>query len=246
MAALTVPSAVVHSGAMRATFFGVMVAVVLILVASATILSQLGSPPETVTPSGVAETERPTAAPEGLAGSGAAGSPGSEPTSSAEPTTGADGSADNGSPDVGLRVGQKAPALIVARLGGGTIDLAELRGGPVWVNFTASWCPTCRDELSLMERFQAALEDELTIVVVDVREDEATVTALVEDVGVTLLPFGLDEDGSVQQEWGAYALPVHYWVDGEGIVRGFVFGGAGPEQFLEGVRSVLPDAEIEL
>ncbi|HTS14647.1 MAG TPA: redoxin domain-containing protein, partial [Candidatus Sulfotelmatobacter sp.] len=51
---------------------------------------------------------------------------------------------------VGLKVGQQAPGLTVPKVGGGTVDLASLRGKPVWLAFTASWCPSCRDEMSLM------------------------------------------------------------------------------------------------
>jgi len=151
----------------------------------------------------------------------------------------------SGSPAVGLDVGDQAPPLVVDQLGGGQIDLANLRGKPIWVNFTASWCPTCRDELPLMERIGRQLGGELAIVVIDVREDEDTVASLATELALTL-PVGMDMDGQAQQAWGAFALPVHYWLDAEGQVRAFVYGGAGPEQFVEGVHSVLPDAQIEL
>jgi cytochrome c biogenesis protein CcmG/thiol:disulfide interchange protein DsbE len=151
----------------------------------------------------------------------------------------------SGSPAVGLDVGDQAPPLVVDQLGGGQIDLANLRGKPIWVNFTASWCPTCRDELPMMERIGQQLGGDLAIVVVDVREDEDTVASLATELALTL-PVGMDRDGQAQQAWGAFALPVHYWLDGDGRVRAFVYGGAGPEQFVEGVHEVLPEAEIEL
>lgn len=149
------------------------------------------------------------------------------------------------SPDVGLRVGDRAPPLVVPQLGGGRIDLERLRGKSLWVNFTATWCPPCRDELSLMERFQGALGTRITVLVIDVREPEEAIASLATELGLTL-PIGLDTDGRAQRDWGAYALPVHYWLDGEGRVRAFVYGGAGPDQFLEGVRSVVPDARVDL
>ncbi|MDQ3870086.1 MAG: TlpA family protein disulfide reductase [Chloroflexota bacterium] len=149
------------------------------------------------------------------------------------------------SPDVGLRVGDRAPALAVAQLGGGQIDLQRLRGRALWVNFTATWCPPCRDELSLLERFQGSLGTRVTVLVIDVREPEDAIASLATQLGLTL-PIGLDTDGRAQRDWGAYALPVHYWLDADGRVRGFVYGGAGPEQFLEGVRTVVPDARVDL
>jgi thiol-disulfide isomerase/thioredoxin len=144
-----------------------------------------------------------------------------------------------------LQVGSVAPPLRVARLGGGQIDTSQLAGTPLWINFTATWCPTCRDELRLLERYQAALRGKLTVVVIDVREPQEAIAALVRELGVTL-PVGLDETGSAQREWAAYVLPVHYWVDATGHVRAWVYGGAGPDQFATGLRSVLPDANVDV
>lgn len=166
---------------------------------------------------------------------------------SLSPVPSASGTAPAGSPGgsigAGLRVGDQAPALVVDRLGGGQIDRTTL-SGPLWVNFTASWCPTCRDELRLLQRFQSALGSRITILVIDVREPQDVVAALVRDVNITL-PVGLDQ-GRAERDWAAYALPVHYWLDGDGRVRGFVYGGAGPDQFLEGVRKVVPGAQVDL
>ena len=153
------------------------------------------------------------------------------------------GASPSGSLGAGLRIGDQAPALVVERLGGGRIDRSTL-AGPLWVTFTATWCPTCRDELRLLERFQSELGSRITVLVIDVREPQDVVAALVREVNLTL-PVGLDQ-GRAERDWAAYALPVHYWLDGEGRVRGFVYGGAGPEQFLEGVRKVVPGAQVDV
>ncbi len=56
------------------------------------------------------------------------------------------------------------------------------------------------------------------VVAVDVREDEAVVDAFARELAITF-PVGLDSDGTAQSDWGAYALPVHFWIDADGIVR---------------------------
>jgi cytochrome c biogenesis protein CcmG/thiol:disulfide interchange protein DsbE len=164
------------------------------------------------------------------------GSP--SPSATLSPSPSSPGSGD-------LQVGSLAPPLKVARLGGGEIDRAQLTGTPLWVNFTATWCPTCRDELRLLERYQAALKGKLTVVVIDVREPQEVIAALVRDLGVTL-PVGLDTTGAAQRDWAAYVLPLHYWVDATGHIRAWVYGGAGPEQFATGLHSVLPDANVDI
>ncbi len=141
-------------------------------------------------------------------------------------------------------VGQPAPGLSVGQLGGGTIDLTALRGKPVWVNFMATWCPSCRDELPLMNGYAARYADTgLVVVAIDVREDETTVDAFAKVVGVTF-PVGLDVNGSAQQAWRAWALPVHFWVDKDGIVRYGALGGIGPDVMAQGLAAILPGVSI--
>jgi thiol-disulfide isomerase/thioredoxin len=171
----------------------------------------------------------------------------SEPAS-AEPTISTPRPSLDASPipseEVGLAVGDRAPALRLPALGGSEIDTSVLEGRALWINFMATWCPPCIDELPMLERFQGQLEEEMTVLVVDIGESEGTVMAFMDSLGIDL-PVGLDTDGTAQRTWGAYALPVHYWIDADGRVGGFLYGGAGPEQFIEGVHSVLPDAELE-
>lgn len=177
----------------------------------------------------------PTATPAGSASNGT--SPASASAGSGEPVS-------TPIPSPGLRVGDLAPPLVLEGLSFSDIDLAQLRGGPVWVNFMASWCPPCRDELPLMGRIQRHFQDELTIVLVDVEEQPDVVAAFLDSLGATF-PTALDLDGAVAQEWGALVLPVHYWIDAEGRITAVTYGGGGPELLIEGLRSVIPGAQLE-
>ncbi len=141
-------------------------------------------------------------------------------------------------------IGEPAPPLILPLAGGGTVDLADYRGKPVWVNFMATWCPSCVDELPAMAGFGARYEDTgLVILPVDVREDEAAVAAFYKDLGLAL-PVGLDSDGKASAEWAAIALPVHFWIDEEGIVRDGALGGIGPDIMARGLQTILPGVTV--
>ncbi|HEY3523815.1 MAG TPA: redoxin domain-containing protein [Candidatus Limnocylindrales bacterium] len=143
-----------------------------------------------------------------------------------------------------LGVGEPAPALRVPQLGGGTIDLATLRGKPVWVYFMATWCPSCRDELPVMNGLAARYgKDGLVVLVVDVREDEAQVAGFTSSLNLAM-PVGLDADGSAQQAWRAAVLPVHFWVDKDGIVRDAALGGIGPDAMATGLGRVMPGVKV--
>jgi cytochrome c biogenesis protein CcmG/thiol:disulfide interchange protein DsbE len=164
---------------------------------------------------------------------------------SASPS-GSDGSSPGASADPGAAfgIGEPAPPLVVPQLGGGEIALSNLRSKPVWVNFMATWCPPCRDELPIMNGYAARYADTgLVVVAIDVREDEAVVDAFVRELNVTV-PVGLDTDGTAQSDWDAFALPVHYWIDADGVIRDGALGGIGPDVMAAGLESILPGVEV--
>ncbi len=154
-----------------------------------------------------------------------------------------------GSPDVpatpveGLAIGQRAPDIEVTLTDGSLMSTADFNG-PLWINFMATWCPQCAEELPMMQRFSPQLEGQMTMLLVDVGEDRETVRNFIRSLDFDL-PVGVDEDGTVQRRWGAYALPVHYWLDAEGIVRSIVFGGAPEEIFIQAITEVVPEFSAE-
>ena len=191
--------------------------------------------PSVATPS-IAPSAPPSVAPSGSAGPSV---PGGSTAPSAAPVA----SADAG--QTGFHVGETAPPLVIPQLGGGTIDLATLRGKPVWVNFMQTTCPECIDEFPRMNGFQARHEkDGLVVIAVDIREDEGTVASFAQRLGATF-PMGLDLDGAAQRAWGTYALPIHFWIDREGIVRAGALGGIGPDVMATGLAKILPGVTVE-
>jgi thiol-disulfide isomerase/thioredoxin len=143
-----------------------------------------------------------------------------------------------------FHVGEPAPALVVPQVGGGTIDLATLRGKAVWVNFMATWCPPCQDEFPLMNGYAARYaNDGLVVLAIDVKEEEGLVAAFAQNLGTTF-PLGLDGDGRTAEAWDALALPVHFWIDKDGVIRDGSVGGIGPDVMVDGLRSILPGVSI--
>lgn len=143
-----------------------------------------------------------------------------------------------------FRVGEPAPRLFVAQVGGGTIDLSRLHGKPVWVAFVTTECGPCRDEVPLMNDFAARYADEgLVVLAIDVEEDEGVVAAFARQLDATI-PFGLDSDGHTAEAWDAVDLPVHFWIDAEGIVRDGSLGGIGPDRMAAGVGAIMPGVDV--
>jgi thiol-disulfide isomerase/thioredoxin len=143
-----------------------------------------------------------------------------------------------------FHVGEPAPPLVVPQVGGGTIDLANLKGKPVWINFMATWCPACQDEFPLMNGFASRYaENGLVVIAIDVREEEGAVATFGEQLSATF-PLGLDLDGTAAGRWDAVALPVHFWIDAQGIVRDGALGGIGPDIMVGGLKAIMPGVDV--
>jgi thiol-disulfide isomerase/thioredoxin len=184
-------------------------------------------------PSEGAEASPPAGSPSAPASIAASASPSAAPVS-----PGSSGVTEN------FHVGQPAPALDITQVGGGTIDLAALKGKPVWVNFMQTTCVACLDEFPLMNGFAARYADDgLVVIAVDIKEEEGDVASFAAGLNATF-PLGLDSDGKAQQAWGAFGLPVHFWVDKDGIVRDGALGGIGPDVMARGLRTILPGVDV--
>jgi cytochrome c biogenesis protein CcmG, thiol:disulfide interchange protein DsbE len=227
---------------------GVLAALVVGIVVIALVLANIAA-----TPAAAPTPGAPTAPPVATATLGPTDSPSPSPSFPPPPTTtpagspavSPDGEAEpTFPPRAGVMIGQPGPALELPTLDGEVLHIADYRGKPLWINFMATWCPQCRDELPMMERLNEELGDQISMVVVDIGEDRQKVRQFMQSLEVSL-PVALDEAGESQAAWGAYALPVHFWLDGEGVVTSILFGGAPPDVFASSIRTVLPDYQFE-
>ena len=115
----------------------------------------------------------------------------------------------------------------------------------MWVNFMGTDCRPCVDQFPLMNGFHARYGDAgLVVIAVDVKEDEGTVAAFAEQSNATF-PLGLDTDGSAQTRWDAAALPVHFWIDKDGVIRDGAHGGIGPDIMARGLRTIMPGIDVQ-
>ncbi|MBX6723996.1 MAG: TlpA family protein disulfide reductase, partial [Dactylosporangium sp.] len=113
-----------------------------------------------------------------------------------------------------------APELRVALLTGSTpgseLQLADLRGRPVVINFWASWCQPCRDEAAVLEHFAAEYGPRgVAFVGVNVWDNEQQARAFLEEFGISY-PNGTDVRGSAAIEYGLTGLPETFFLDRQG------------------------------
>ena len=125
-----------------------------------------------------------------------------------------------------ISVGDEAPAFALASDTGKSIQLQDFRGRFVVLNFWATWCPPCIDELPSLNRFQQAFAARGVVVLgVSVDEDAAAYRRFLERVGVGFLTVR-DPQRKVSHTYGTYKYPESYFVDREGKVVQKIIGKA--------------------
>src|SRR6187551_705419 len=119
-----------------------------------------------------------------------------------------------------------APDFTLINPDGKKVSLKDFRGKVVFLNFWATWCEYCRDEMPAMQRlYQEFRGKGLEIVGVNVKDKRADAMAFVRKVQVTY-PIVLDPEGEVGLLYGAFGLPLTYLVDRKGAVLARLFGPA--------------------
>lgn len=109
-------------------------------------------------------------------------------------------------------------------VGGGRFRLSEHRGKPVFINFWATWCPPCREEMPAMERLWRQQKDNgLVMVAVSLDADPALVAPFVTEHGFTFL-VALDPKMDVANAYGVRALPSSFLVDRHGGLAALALG----------------------
>jgi len=120
--------------------------------------------------------------------------------------------------------GQATPKLAGVDIQGKPFDLDSRRGRVVVVNFWATWCEPCRDELPSLERLQKARNGKsLEVVSVNFGEMPERIRTFLEREFVEL-PVVLDRDKEAAGRWKVGGLPMTFIVDAGGRIRYQVYG----------------------
>lgn len=118
----------------------------------------------------------------------------------------------------------KAPDFTLRDAGGGTVSLSGYRGNLVLLNFWATWCGPCREEMPSMEQLSRNFGGQgFTILAVNQKESAAQVTKYMKTHGLNFSA-PLDLDGRVNTAYRVYGIPVTYLIDGGGNAIGMKSG----------------------
>lgn len=137
-----------------------------------------------------------------------------------------------------VKVGDPAPDFSVALFDGSHLTLSELRGKVVLLNFWATWCPPCRQELTrvqkdLIDRFAGR---DFLFLPVSRGEKRSDVAAFREKTGYTF-PMGLDSTRTIYDRYATNFIPRNFLIDRDGrIITATI--GYSPEEFDELIAAI--------
>jgi peroxiredoxin len=134
-----------------------------------------------------------------------------------------------------------APDFTLKSATGENIKLSELRGQVVMINFWASWCGPCRQEMPLLDEIHARYSPMgFTMLGVNVEEDSAKAKALLKDLPVDF-PILFDQKNQVSKDYDVIAMPSTVLVDRDGNIR-YIHRGYKPgdeNAYQDMIRTVI-------
>ncbi len=137
--------------------------------------------------------------------------------------------------------GQTAPDFALKSSNGENLRLSEYRGDVVMVNFWATWCGPCRQEMPLLDELYSRYERVgFSLLGVNIDDNSSKAMDMVSELGVSF-PVLFDSRKEVSKLYQVEAMPVTVLIDREGTVR-YVHHGYKPgyeDKYLDQIRSLL-------
>ena len=120
--------------------------------------------------------------------------------------------------------GGARPPLALQDLAGKPHRIEDYRGKVVLVNFWATWCEPCREEMPSMNRLRASLAGQpFAVLAVNLAESEARIRRFMEQVPLEFTVL-MDRDSATARAWKARVLPISFLVGPDGRIRYSVVG----------------------
>lgn len=144
--------------------------------------------------------------------------------------------AQHGSQSPAPRVGAPAMAFDLKSVDGNSVGLASFRGKPLMMNFFASWCDPCREEMPLINELAGkAGKDGYAVLGIAVEDTRAAVLQYAQEAKL-LFPIALDLNSTVKRAYRIFGPPATFFIDSQGTIRDVVIGPMTAERAREGLK----------
>ena len=134
------------------------------------------------------------------------------------------------------KVGAPAISFDLKTLDGKQAGLESFRGQPLIINFFATWCDPCREEMPLINDLaMKADKDGYHVLGIAVEDSRAAVTEYVKDARL-VFPIALDLNSTVKRSYRIFGPPATFFIDAKGVIRDVVLGPITPERARDALR----------
>ncbi len=136
-----------------------------------------------------------------------------------------------------VAVGSRAPSWTLPDAQGNTVRLSDFRGRPTVLNFWATWCFPCREEMPLLAQ-AAQAHPEMSLIAINEGETPADVARFLDEIGVRLPLVVYDSQGAVATQYQVRGFPTTFFLDEQGVIRAIFLGGLDAEQLAQNLRTI--------
>ena len=137
----------------------------------------------------------------------------------------------------GLDSNEVPPQFLLKTIEGNELSLEEYKGKKVILNFWATWCKPCREEMPAFEAFKQQ-RDDVVVIAVNMTYKDSSVEKVNEFLTTNDLTFPvvLDEKGDVSKAYNVINIPSTYFLDEEGKIIQRVEGAVKIDQLTQYVK----------
>ena len=139
-------------------------------------------------------------------------------------------------PNPGPYVGAPAVPFNLKTLDGESISLSSFRGKPLMMNFFASWCDPCREEMPLINELAAkAGKNGFSVLAIAVEDSRAAVMQYAKESNL-IFSIALDLNSAVKRAYRIFGPPATFFIDSNGTIRDVVIGPVMPERARDALK----------
>ncbi len=135
--------------------------------------------------------------------------------------------------------GRPAPGFTLEKYGGGTMSLESLKGKIVVLNFWATWCGPCKDEMPLLNEANEKFRDnDVLILGVNYQQTSKSVDRFAEKIPLDF-PQVLDKKGDLVKQYEVAALPTTFFIGKDGNIITSHIGGLNYDILFDTIKAII-------
>ncbi|MBP2653400.1 MAG: resA [Firmicutes bacterium] len=138
--------------------------------------------------------------------------------------------------ETGVTVGKTVPQFTLDGIDGKSISVGA-KGKTYVLNFWATWCPPCRDEIPELDKFALKHRNDIQFYAINIEEESKEVADFLKSNNYTF-PVLIDKDGAVAETFHVTAIPTTLVVDSQGIIRYRTTGGVTGEELEKVIKGL--------